>query len=185
MTRVDSHSTTRALPALPLPSEAKRSTASGVDRRRSRPVQRRSRFRSWRADPLLQLLVEQPEDLLAGGARLGRALRILHLHLRHARSGVGDVDAVLRLVLRGRAPEGELLRPRFLLAPLDLRVRIDVAHEEQALGAIAVLDGEAGAVESEAHAPPGAIETVVHDERPGAVVLQHRVARLRRLRLLR
>src|SRR5215212_8588533 len=98
MTRVAPLSTTSPLPELPLPSEVNLSMLPrGVDRQRSCPVQRPPRCRSSRRCPLLELVVEEREDLLARGARFRRALHVLHLHLRHARAGVGDVNAVLRL----------------------------------------------------------------------------------------
>ena len=40
-------------------------------------------------------------------------------------------------------------------------LRIDVAHVVEALGAVAVFDGEAAAVEGQADAAPGAVEAVV------------------------
>src|SRR5439155_17024431 len=61
---------------------------------------------------LLQLLEQEADDLLARGGRFARPLEVLHLDLRHAGAGIGDVDAVLRLLrLRRRAPEGELVEP--------------------------------------------------------------------------
>src|SRR5471030_185679 len=81
MTRVRPLSTTSALPALPLPSEVKRITSLVALSGGNRPLQRRSRCQSSIRCPLLELLVEESEDLLAGRARLGAALGILHLHL--------------------------------------------------------------------------------------------------------
>src|SRR5579862_967100 len=156
-TRVRPFSTTSPLPELPLPSEVNRIA-------------------------LLQLVVEKAEDLLAGGGTFRGALGVLHDDLRRVRARVGHVDAELRLAfLRRRLPELELVGPALLgLARIDVAFRIDVAHEEKALRAVAVLDRESDAVEREAHAPPCAVEAVVHNQRAGAVVLEHGVARLLR-----
>src|SRR5687767_1159606 len=157
ITRVLPLSTTSPLPELPLPRDAKRSAT------------------------LLELVVEQRQDLLAGARRVRGALRVLHGHLRHARARVGHVDAELRLAAlrRVRLPELELVEePGLILGLLrrDVALGIDVAHEEEALRAVAVLDGEADAVEREAHAPPGTVEAVVHRE---AAAFERGVARHR------
>src|SRR4051812_4122711 len=92
----------------------------------------------------LELIVEQSEDLLAGRRRFRGPGRALHLHLRHGAARIAHVDAVLRLRRLGtRAPEEELVGPRFLLPGLQVHFRIDVTHEEESLRAIAILDGKA------------------------------------------
>ena len=61
--------------------------------------------------------------------------------------------------LRQKAPRQEA----FIGAAV-VRIRINVAHEVEALRTVAVLDGEADAVEREADATPGTIERLVHHQ---------------------
>src|SRR5947207_2977919 len=123
-------SATVQFPSLPLASEAKRSKA------------------------LFQLLVEEREDAARG---LG-VLRIAVL--------AEDVDLALVLVLlyphavllglHLRVLVHQRLPPARLGLRVQLRLRVGVAHVVQAVLPVAVLDGEADAVEREADAPPGA-----------------------------
>src|SRR5207244_8751815 len=110
---------------------------------------------------LFQLLEQQAEDALRGT----RALRpaVLVEHVDQAALGVLlHLDAeVLGLglgIVRAEQPREEAA-VAVLLA--HLRLRIAVAHEVQALLPVAVLDGEADAVERQADAPPGPVERLV------------------------
>src|SRR5437868_15051830 len=71
ITRVAPLSTTSPLPELPLPREVNLNTTlpRGVDRQLCCPVERPPRCRDVRCCPLLELVVEQRQDLLAGCAR--------------------------------------------------------------------------------------------------------------------
>ena len=65
----------------------------------------RARSHAARAAPraaLLQLLVQQRKDAPAGDARLGRALRVLDLHLGHPGAGEGfELLAITACILGG------------------------------------------------------------------------------------
>ena len=70
---------------------------------------------------------------------------------------MGSLPAGSEDVVADAAEEARLLAPG--------EGRVDVAHEIQTLGAIAVLDREAAAVEGDADAAPGAVEAVVDLQR--------------------
>src|SRR4029077_5227606 len=91
--RVPPASTTRPLPSLPLPREAKRMPC---------------------AAPLLELVAQEREDLLAGCALVGGAVRVLNGH-EAARIGFRDVDPVLLDLLGVGLPEHELVEDPLLL----------------------------------------------------------------------
>src|SRR6185503_1398751 len=138
-------STTRQFPRLPLASEAKRSKT------------------------LFQLFVEQHEDALRGGRGLGAALLVQDVH----RAGLVfrlDLHAVLLRLDLGIARAEEVREQALLVVLLrHLALGIGVAHEIEPVLAVAILDGEADPVEREAHAPPGAVERLVHLQRLRAV----------------
>src|SRR5438477_5762010 len=152
-TRVAPFSTTSPLPSLPLPREAKRT----------------------RAPPLLQLVFEKRQDLLAGNALVGRPARILHGH-HAARVGLRDGDPVLLGFFVLALPEHEFVQEAFVLRG---RLRIGVADEILALRAVAIDDGEADPIERQANAAPRAIEAVVEHELIDAI---RRLLQLRPLR---
>src|SRR5437868_550265 len=138
-TCVRSACATRQLPLEPLASEAKRSN-------------------------LLQLLVQQRQDALRGFRAVGGAVLVEHIDLaRGAR--LGDLHAVLlRLDLRvAREPARQ--QPAGVL----LDVGVGIAHEVDALLPVAVLDGEADAVERQADTAPYPVEGLEHLQRLGAV----------------
>ena len=128
-------SATRQFPWLPLASEAKRSSLLQLLEAAARGCAARCSSVSARA-----VLVEDaaPRSLPPRPARCTRYCSALAF---------------------GRSmPEQSLSRkPSVLLAPSSLS-GIGVAHEVEALLAVAVLDGEADAVEREADAAPGAVE---------------------------
>src|SRR5512132_884557 len=161
-TRVSPTSTTRPLPSLPLPSDAKR---IGRSRRPCR---------------LLELVAQQRQDALARLRAIRVARRILAAH-GALRRGLDDLDPVLfRLVLVVGLPERQELRQKAFLAVLARHVGVGIgeAHEIDSGRAIAIDDGEAAAVERETHATPRAIERIVDDQRGNTVgLLQPRVSR--------
>src|SRR4029453_5141132 len=126
--RVVPASTTRPLPSLPLPIEAKR-TASG----------------------LLQLVLEQRQDFLARGRAVGHATRILHADNAVLCRLRDDDLELLRLVLLVGLPELQLLEPARVVLLGGDRIGIAEANEIYAARAVAVDDGKAGAVERQAH----------------------------------
>src|SRR3954471_13591511 len=143
--------TTRQLPLEPLASEAKRSN-------------------------LLQLLLQQREDALRGARVVGAAVLIEHVHLacsarlRH----LNTVLLGLHLAVVGEKARKEAAR-------ILLELGIGVAHEVHALGAVAVLDGEADAVERKPDASPYAVEGLRHLELIDAIdAFRDLDARLRR-----
>src|SRR5665213_181229 len=151
MIRVSPDSTTRQLPSLPEPMDAKR-----ISRRRTR---------------LFELVLEQPEDLVADFGAILRAVGVLHGD-EAARRCFGDQHTVLLgLVLVVLLPEHQLRQEAaasVLLRPVDFGMRLtDVV---QALRAIAVDDGEPGTVEREPDTAPCAIERVVDDELRAAIL---------------
>src|SRR5688572_2492248 len=139
-TRVPPTSATRQLPPLPLASDAKRSK-------------------------LPQLLVQQREDAARGLRRLGVAVLVQDVDLALG-ARLGHLHPVL-LGLELGALGGEQACEEAALV-LGFR-RVGVAHEVQAFLAVAVLDGEADAVEREADAAPGAIEGLVDLQQLAAV----------------
>src|SRR5262245_39607070 len=154
--RVAPASTTRPLPALPLPSEAKRTP---------RPR-------------LLQLIVEQRENPLGRAARVGRAVLVKHLHLARGCALLDHHAVLLGLRRLGGAPERELRQESAAGLRAAVVGRIDVAHEVEALRAVAVLDREADAVEREADPAPGAIERLVDVERRDTARRRHQLGAL-------
>src|SRR6185369_4690739 len=141
-------STTVALPVLPLPRLQKRITLA----------------LSAGRDALAKVLEQQARDPLAVLGRLRAALRVedgdgAQLTLR------GHLDAVLReagVVLLLAEAEHPLEQVRLLAAGV---LGIDVADEVEPLDAVSVFDGEAGAVERDADATPGAVETIIELQR--------------------
>src|SRR6185295_1734646 len=110
-----------------------------------------------------QLLDEHLDDALADVAPLGRAAAGLHRDLRLLAAAL-DRDPVALGRLRRRRAEAEHAREeaRLFLGGL---LWVDVAHVVETAAAIAVLDGEAAAVERQADAAPGAVERLVDLER--------------------
>src|SRR5689334_17975607 len=106
-----------------------------------------------RSGALLQVLDQQRDDSPAGLTGLRRTLRREHRD-RAAVALALDGNPVARQRRRVVAlAEAEQAGEEALLGRGRL-ARIDVPDEVQALRTIAVLDGEAGAVERDAHAPP-------------------------------
>src|ERR1700693_3669783 len=140
-TRVAPASTSRPLPSLPLPRQAKRT--------------------------LLELVLDHREDLLAV-RRAGRDARgILH---RHQAAGIGlryHYPILFRLRDRFGLPElhlGDRLRqPAVVFLPRS-QVRIRVADKIQSFRTVTIHDGKAGAIEREADATPRAVESIVDDQ---------------------
>src|SRR5256885_2351723 len=138
-TCVRSACATRQLPLEPLASEAERSN-------------------------LLELLVQQREDALRGLRAVGGAVLVQHVDLaRGAR--LADLHAVLlRLDLRvAREPAREQA------AGVLLDVGVGIADEVDAFLPVAVLDGEADAVEREADTAPYPVERLEHLQRLAAL----------------
>src|SRR5690349_19345447 len=158
MRRVRPASATSAFPWLPLPSEAKRNIRL-----------------------LFELLLEQGKNPAGRVRRVGHPFLVEDLHLARVAAVFYEDPVLLRLGIGGRAPEGELREKAVVLLVVGLR--IDVAHEVEALRAVAVLDGESDAIENEPDAPPGAVERLGELESAGALVggndgrLGHRVVR--------
>src|SRR5450432_3693085 len=117
--RVPPTSTSRALPSLPLPRQAKRTP------------------------PSLELVLEQRQYLVAVHRALGAARGIFHRH-DAARIGLRHDHPILLGLYVVAFPECKLVEKTFFFLRVEVRVR--VAHEIQALGPIAVDDGEAGAI---------------------------------------
>src|SRR3990172_3490909 len=144
--RVEPASTTRPFPSLPLPSDAKRTAVTRSAVRAPSPAS-------------LQLIVEEREDLLRRTGRVGLAVLAEHLDLGVVGDALDDHLILHRLRRLVGPPERELVEPPVLLV---VGRRIDVAHEVDALRPVAVLDGEADAVERQADAAPGAVERLGH-----------------------
>src|ERR1700682_1636653 len=149
-TRVAPASTSRPLPSLPLPRQAKRT--------------------------LLELVLEQREDLLAVGRTVRDARGILH---RHQAAGTGlRYHYPILFRLRGRIgglPElnlrDRLRQPAVVFFP-GSQVWIRVAEKIQSFGTVTIDDGKAGAIEREPDSTPRAVERIVDDQ------LRHAVAAL-------
>src|SRR5688572_33388574 len=96
----------------------------------------------------LQLLVEQREYAPGGIGVLLGAVLVVDLDLAAA-GRVLDLDAVLLLLgLAAAAPREHPGEKAFLgVGGRGVELGIDVTHEVEALGAVAVLDGEADPVE--------------------------------------
>src|ERR1700682_5751536 len=141
-TRVAPASTSRPLPSLPLPRQAKRT--------------------------LLKLVLEQREDLLAVGRTVRDARGILH---RHQAAGIGlryHYPILFRLRDRiGGLPElnlGDRLRQPAVVFFPGSQVRIRVADKIQSFRTVTIDDGKAGAIEREPDATPRAVECIVDDQ---------------------
>ena len=122
-----------------------------------------------RAAPLLELVLEQREDLLAGRASVGRAVRVLHAdeaalrRLPRRRSGTARAcpsSSVFQNMSLSRSPRC----PSWRRSRRDRR-----SGRSTRPRAVAVDDGEADAVERQPHAAPRAVERVVDDELVRAV----------------
>src|SRR6202790_4960556 len=144
-TRVVPASTSRPLPSLPLPRQAKRT--------------------------LLELILEQRKDPFAVCRTVRVAGRILH---RHQAAGIGlryhypVLFRFLRLLgLPGRELVERVRQPGFLLFPGKVRIR--VADEIESFRTVAIDDRKAGAIEREPDAAPCAIERIIHDQLREAV----------------
>src|SRR5262245_30510766 len=132
-TRVVPDSTTRALPWLPLPREAKRMP----------PVTRSTACAP--ASALFQLRLQQGKDAAGTGLAGLLPLGVQHAYFA-ALVGAGHADAELLLLLGGVvAPECELGHEASRL--LVDGIRIHVANVVQALGAVAILDGKPDTVQ--------------------------------------
>src|ERR1043165_9529062 len=137
-------STTRQFPRLPLASEAKRSNAISAVRGAARGCAARGGGFGRGAAFCVQD-VHRARFLLLLRPHLHAVL--LGLHFRVARAEDAGEQALLVVLLR------------------HLALGIGVAHEVDAVLAVAVLDREADAVEREAHAPPRPVERLVHLQR--------------------
>src|SRR5690242_12977071 len=145
MRRVRPASATSAFPWLPLPSEAKRNIR-----------------------PLFELLLEQGKNPAGRVRGVWRPLLVEDLHLARVAAVLYEYPVLLGLGVGGGVPERKLGEEAVVLLVVGLR--IDVAHEVEALGAVAVLDGESNAIENEPDAPPGAVERLGELESAGALV---------------
>src|ERR1700674_3524897 len=143
--RVSPASTSRPLPSLPLPRQAKRT--------------------------LLELILEQREDLLAALRTVRDARGILHRH-QAVRIGLRYHYPILfRLFRFIGLPELKLGKrvgqPTFLFFLGKVWIRI--ANKIQSFRTVAIDDGEAGAIERESNAAPRAVECIVDDQLREAV----------------
>src|ERR1700682_1791371 len=140
-TRVAPASTSRPLPSLPLPRQAKRT--------------------------LLELVLEQREDLLAVRRAVRDARGILH---RHQAAGIGlryHYPILFRLRYRIGLPKlnlGDRLRQPAVVFFAGSQVRIRVADKIQSFRSVTIDDGKAGAIEREPDATPRAVECIVDDQ---------------------
>ena len=142
----------------------------------------------WRArrsaSGLLELLVEQREDALRGLGALGGAFLVLHLApgCRSVSRRVTWMRYCAALTFESFENQPAMRPKKPLSFSLHLGLGIGVAHEVQALLPVAVLDGEADAVEREADAAPGAVEGSCTCSALGAVVALDDVGALLRRR---
>src|SRR5690606_17435898 len=131
-------STSSALPSLPLPRLAKRTA-------------------------LLHLLLQQRQDACDGLAvdlADGLALRVAHLD-DAAIALAAHLDPEARAGFGARfAAEQARQEAGFFAGATAFDLRIDVADEIHALRTVAILDGEAAAIERQADTPPGAVEAL-------------------------
>src|SRR5450631_3437843 len=139
--RVSPASTSRPLPSLPLPRQAKRT--------------------------LLELILEQRENLLAVRRTVRDTRRILH---RYQAAGVGlrhDDPILLRRLRLVGLPELQLvqriLEPALVLFLLG-EIRIRIADKIETLRTVAIDDRKAGAIEREPDAAPRAVERILDDQ---------------------
>src|ERR1700676_680822 len=144
-TRVVPASTSRPLPSLPLPRQAKRT--------------------------LLELILEQRKDPFAVCRTVCGAGRILH---RHQAAGIGlryHYPVLFRFLRLLGLPELKLVegvgQPAFFFFPGKVRIR--VADEIESFRTVAIDDGKAGAIERESDPTPRAIERIIDDQLREAV----------------
>src|SRR3989304_6448740 len=153
-------STTRPLPSLPLPSEAKRTLGSFTHQGK----------RSARAfNQLLQLLVQQRQYFPCSLGLVRLAFLADHFDLAR-RFLVPDLHPVLLRRFRiGTAGFPENPPGKKALVPLARALRvlagIDVADKEYPLGPVAVLDREGDPIQGESDPAPRAVERVVDFKR--------------------
>src|SRR5690606_24476411 len=141
-------STSSALPSLPLPRLAKRT----------------AKLPGACPCPLPELFLQQREDLRRGiGVDPGRciAFAIEHRNLRAGARAFGLEPELLRDFLLRLAAEDPTEETGLAVRPSRLRLGVDVAHEIQPLRTIAIVDGEAAAVEREADLAPRPVEVLV------------------------
>src|SRR5712691_8545004 len=135
-----------------------------IDRaKRSAPVRTR--------DPsLFELLLQQGKNPLRrfGGIRI--ALLVEDLHLARIVAVLYENAVLLRLGVRRGTPKRELGEKALVLLSRQRGFGIDVPHEIEAFRSVAVLDGEADAIEHQSHPPPGAVERLGELERADPVV---------------
>src|SRR5437763_3364700 len=141
-----------ALPVLPLPRDLNRIKAG--------PSRRTGPARAGPVFNLLQVVGDHLHDPLRVRGGLGRAVGIEHRHGGGLAFGL-QVDAVLQRLLGGTAAAEDLAEEARLLL---VGVRRHVAHEVGPLAAVAIFHGEAGAIQREADAAPGAVEALVDDD---------------------
>src|SRR5207245_856052 len=138
---------------------------------------------------LFQLLLEKGKNLARriGGSRV--AFLVENLHFARVVAIFHEHAILLGLRIGRGAPERELGEKTVVPLVERFGLRIDVAHEVETLRTVAVLDGEAYAIEHESNAPPGPVERLGelesadlafgrYDFRP-SIVLVHRKLRLR------
>src|SRR6266851_3636380 len=144
-TRVAPASTSRPLPSLPLPRQAKRT--------------------------LLELILEQRKDPFAVCRTVRDASRILH---RHQAAGIGlryhypVLFGFLRLLGLPELKLVERVGQPALLFFLG-KVRIRIADEIESFRTVAIDDRKAGAIEREPDAAPRAVECIIDDQLREAV----------------
>ena len=140
-------STTSPLPLLPEPRLQTRST--------------RQRQRSW---SLSSARMRSPAGERSGLPSLSNTCTCVP-----ASPADADLHAILRRRHRLVLAE-DLGQEALLILGLRLVVRVEIADEVDALGAIAVLDGESAAIERQSDATPGTVERIVDVESIAAAV---------------
>src|SRR5688572_11909209 len=130
---------------------------------------------------LSKLFVQQREDSVGRARLIATTFLVEHVDLGAITHVLHD-DAILLGRFRRRAAATEQPREEAAaLAAAVVDLRIDVAHEIDAFRAVAILDGEADAVEREADSAPRAIELLVqHEPRAVGRLLERGARRLRR-----
>src|SRR6266705_1908236 len=131
---------------------------------------KRSASARTRAPSLFELLLQDGKNPLRrfGGIRI--AVLVEHLHFARIVAVLYENAVLLGLGVRRRAPKRELGEKALVLLSSQRGFGIDVPHEIEAFGAVAVLDGEADAIEHQPHPPPGAVERLGELERADPVV---------------
>src|SRR5207245_11565191 len=107
---------------------------------------------------LFQLLLEKGKNLAGRIGGSGVAFLVENLHFARVVAILHEHAILLGLRIGRGAPERELREKTVVLLVERIGFRIDVAHEVDSLGAVAVLDREAHALEHQYNAPPGSVD---------------------------